>query len=171
MYSREELLSSTCSTANISVAMVDRSPPKFCLHFWGILHIIENNALHKVAYLCIHASMDDMTEQGSIVPSCWAAHAELRTWLGWTMPSYVNLLQPHLPIVVSVTSSDCSNTGEFYPHIPLQNFSECLRVQDVVTFYQHQCKITWVQLCFQCLHQWLLIITIATLRSYRAMLQ
>ena len=28
-----ELLSTTCRTVNISVAMVDRSPPKFCLHF------------------------------------------------------------------------------------------------------------------------------------------
>ena len=46
-----------------------------------------------------------------------------------------------------------------------------LQVQDVVTFYQHQCKITRVQLCFQYLHQWLLIITIATLRSCGAMLQ
>ena len=72
--------------------------------------------------LCIHATMDDMPEQGSTVSSCWAAHAELRTWFGWIVPSCVSLLQPHLPIVVSVTSSECSNTREFYPHIPLQTF-------------------------------------------------
>ena len=121
-FNSAELLSIICRTANISVAMVDRSLPKFCLHFWGILCIIENSALQKVAYLCIHASMDDMTEHGSTVPSCWAAYAELRTWLGWTVPSCVRLFQPYLPIVVSVTSSKCSNTGEFYPHIPLQTF-------------------------------------------------
>ena len=121
-FNSAELLSITCRTANISVAMVDRSPPKFCLHFWGILYIIENSALQSVAYLCIHASMDDITEQGSTMPSCWATHAELRTWLGWIVPSCVSLLQPHLPIVVSVTSSECSNTIEFYPHIPLQTF-------------------------------------------------
>ena len=69
-FNSAKLLSITCRIANISVAMVDRSPPKFCLHFWGILRIIENSALQKVAYLCIHASMDDMTEQGSTMPSC-----------------------------------------------------------------------------------------------------
>ena len=103
-FNNVELLSITCRTVNIIVAMVDKSPLKFCLHFWGILRIIKNNALQNFAYLCIHVSMDDMTEQGSIVLSC------------------VSLLQPHLPIVVSVTSSECSNTGEFYPYIPLQTF-------------------------------------------------
>ena len=61
-FNSAELLSITCRTTNISVAMVDSSPPKFCLHFWGILYIIENSALQKVAYLCIHVSIDDMTE-------------------------------------------------------------------------------------------------------------
>ena len=81
-FNSAELLNITCRTANISVAMVDKSPPKFCLHFWGILRIIENSALQKVAYLCIHASMDDMTEQGLTVSSCWAAHVELFTIFG-----------------------------------------------------------------------------------------
>ena len=61
-FNSAELLSITCRTTNISVAMVDSSAPKFCLHFWGILYIIENSALQKVAYLCIHVSIDDMTE-------------------------------------------------------------------------------------------------------------
>ena len=104
-----------------SVAIMDSSPPKFCLHFWEILCILKNSALQKVAYLCIHVIMDDMTEQGSIVSSCWAAHAELRTWLGWTVPSYVSLLQPYLPNAI-ITSSECSNIGEFYLYIPLQTF-------------------------------------------------
>ena len=120
-FNSAKLLSSTCSIVNISVAMVDSSLPKFCLNFWGILYILENSALQKVAYLCIHVSMDDMTEQGSTVPSYWAAHAELQTWLGWTMSSCVSLLQTHLPNA-TITSSECSNTGEFYPHIPLQTF-------------------------------------------------
>ena len=54
----------------------------------------------------------------------------------------------------------------------LTNFSESLcEYKILVTFSQHQCKITRVQLCFQGLHQWLLIITIATLGSCEAMLQ
>ena len=61
-FNSAELLSITCKTVNINVVMVDSSPPIFCLHFWGILCIIENNALQKVAYLCIHVSMNDMTE-------------------------------------------------------------------------------------------------------------
>ena len=69
-FNSAKLLSIICRATNISVAMVDSSPPKFCLHFWGILRIIENNALQKVAYLCIHVSMDDMIEDNSIVPSC-----------------------------------------------------------------------------------------------------
>ena len=105
----------------LSVAMMDSSPPKFCLHFWGILCILENSALQNVAYLFIHVSMDDMTEQGSIMPSCWAAHAKLWTWLCWTVSSCVSFLQPHLPND-SITSNECSNTREFYPHIPLQTF-------------------------------------------------
>ena len=158
-------------TANISVAMVDNSPLKFCLHFWEILCILENNALQNVTYLCIHINMDDMTGQGSTVLSCWATYAELRIWLGWIVPSCVSLLQPHLPNV-TITSSKCSNTREFYPHIPLQTWiRESLRVQNVVTFSQHQCKITWRKLCFHGLHQWLPIITIATLGSFGAMLQ
>ena len=99
-FNSAELLSTTCRTMNISVAMVDSSPPKFCLHFWAILYIIENNALQKVAYMCIQVSMDDMTEQGSTMLSCWVAHIELRTWLGWTVLSCVSLLQPHLTIVL-----------------------------------------------------------------------
>ena len=59
----------------------------------------------------------------------------------------------------------------FIPIFPYKLFSESLRVQDVVTFSQHQCKITRVQLCFQGLHQWLPIIIIAILGSCRAMLQ
>ena len=95
----------------------------------------------------------------------------LRTWLGWIVPSCVSRLQPHLPNA-TITSSECSNTREFYPHIPLQTWiRESLRVQNVVTFSQHQCKITWRKLCFHGLHQWLPIITIATLGSFGAMLQ
>ena len=117
-FNSAELLSIISRTANISVAMVDSSPSKFCLHFRGILNILENNALQKSAYLCIHMSMDDMTEQGSTVPSCWAAHAELRTWLGWIVSSCVSLLQTYLPNA-TITSTECSNIGKFYPHIPL----------------------------------------------------
>ena len=142
-----ELLSSICRTANISVAMVDSTPLSTCLNFWGILCILENSALQKVAYLCIHVSMDDMTRQGSTVWSCWAAYAELRTWLGWTVPSCVSLLQPHLPNA-TITSSECSKTGEFIPIFPYKLFRESLRVQNLVTFSQHQCKITWRKLCF-----------------------
>ena len=120
-FNSAELLSIISRTANISVAMVDNSPSKFCLHFRGILNILENNALQKSAYLCIHMSMDDMTEQGSTVPSCWAAHAELRTWLGWIVSSCVSLLQTYLPNA-TITSTECSNTGEFYLHILLQTF-------------------------------------------------
>ena len=116
-----ELLSITCRTANINIAMVDNSPPKFCLHFWGVLCILKNSALQKVAYLCIHVSMDAMTKQGSTVLICWAAHVELRTWLGWSVLRCVSLFQTHLPNA-TITSSECSNTGEFYPHIPLQTF-------------------------------------------------
>ena len=120
-FDNAKLLSSTCRTTNISVAMVDNSPPKFCLNFWRILYILENSALQKVAYLCIHVSMDDMTEQSSIVLSCWATHVELQIELGWIVPGCVSLLQPHLPNA-TIMSSECSNTGEFYPHIPLQTF-------------------------------------------------
>ena len=120
-FNNAELLSITSKTANISVAMMDSSPPKFCLHFQGILCILENSALQKFAYLCFHVSMDDMTEQGSTVPSCWAAHAELRTWLGWIMLSCASLLQTHLPNA-TITSTECSNTREFYLHILLQTF-------------------------------------------------
>ena len=120
-FNSAELLSIISRTANISVAMMDSSPPKFCLHFWGILFILENSALQKFAYLCFHVSMDDMTEQGSTVPSCWAAHAELRTWLGWIMSSCVSLLQTHLPNA-TIMSIECSNTREFYLHILLQTF-------------------------------------------------
>ena len=81
-FNSAELLRITYKIVNINVVMVDSSPPIFCLHFWGILYIIENNALQKVVYLCIHVSMNDMIEQGSTVLSCWAAHAELWTWLG-----------------------------------------------------------------------------------------
>ena len=116
-----ELLSFTCRTANISAAIANSSPPKFYLHFWGVLCILENSALQKVAYLCIHVSMDAMTKQGSTVLSCWAAHAKLRTWLGWSVPRCVSLLQTHLPNAI-ITSNECSNTGEFYPYIPLQTF-------------------------------------------------
>ena len=65
-----ELLIITFITMTISVATVDSSPPKFCLHFQGILCILENSALQKFAYLCFHVSMDDMTEQGSTVTNC-----------------------------------------------------------------------------------------------------
>ena len=68
-FNSAELLSSTCRTVNISVAMVDSLPPKFCLNFWGILYILENSVLQKVAYLCIHVSVDDVTGQGSTVSS------------------------------------------------------------------------------------------------------
>ena len=54
---------------------------------------------------------------------------------------------------------------------PYKLFKESLQVQNVITFFQHQCKITWRKLCFQDLHQWFPIITIATLGSFRAMLQ
>ena len=153
-----------------SVAMMDSLPPNICLHFWRVLCILENSALQNVAYLFIHVSMDDMTGQGSIVSSCWAAHAELRTWLRRTVPSCVSLFQPHLPNA-SITSSECSNNREFYPLFPYKLFRESLQVENVVTFSQHQCKITWRKLCFQVLHQWLLIITIAILGSFQAMLQ
>ena len=128
-----ELLSITCRTANINIAMVDNLPPKFCLHFWGVLCILENSALQKVAYLCIHVSMDVMTKQGSTVPSYWVAHAELRTWLGWTVPSCVSLLQPYLPNA-TIRSIEYSNTGEFIPIFPYKLFMEPLRVQNLVTF-------------------------------------
>ena len=124
-----KLLSSTCKIANISVAMVDSSPPKFCLNFWGILYILEYSALQKVAYLCIHVSVDDMTGQGSTVPSCWAGHTGLRTWLGWTESSCVSLLQPHLPNA-TIASSECSNIGEFIPIFPYKLFRESLWVQN-----------------------------------------
>ena len=153
-----KLLSSTCSTTNISVAIVDSLPPKFCLNFWGILYILENSALQKVAYLCIHVNVDDMTRQGSTVSSCWAAHAELQTWLGWTVSSCNSLLQPLLPNA-TIASNECSNTGEFIPIFPYKLFKKSLWVQNLVTFSQHQCKITWKKLCFQGLHQWLPIIT------------
>ena len=104
------------------VVMMESSTPKFCLHFWRILCILENSALQNVAYLFIHVSMDDMTGQGSIVEyTSLAAHAELRTWLHWTVPSCVSLLQPHLPNA-SIMSSECSNSREFYPPISLQTF-------------------------------------------------
>ena len=60
-FNNVKLLSSICKTVNISVAVVDSSPPRFFLNFWGILCILENSALQKVAYLCIDVSMDDMT--------------------------------------------------------------------------------------------------------------
>ena len=46
---------------------MDSLPQKICLHFRGVLYILENSALQNVAYLFIHVSMDDMTGQGSIV--------------------------------------------------------------------------------------------------------
>ena len=49
--------------------MLDSSPLRFFLNFWGILYILENSALQKVAYLCIDVNMDYMIGQGSIVPS------------------------------------------------------------------------------------------------------
>ena len=105
-----------------SVAMMDSLPQKICLHFRGVLCILENSALQNVAYLFIHVSMDDMTGQGSIVEyTSWAAHAELRTWLRRTVPSCVSLLQPHLPNA-SIMSSECSNSREFYPPVSLQTF-------------------------------------------------
>ena len=61
-FNSAELLRVTCRTTYINVAMMDSSPPKFCLHFWGTLCIIENSASQKVAYLCIHENMDDMTK-------------------------------------------------------------------------------------------------------------
>ena len=54
---------------------------------------------------------------------------------------------------------------------PYKLFRESLRVQNVIKFFQHQCKITWRKLCFRDLHQWFPIITIATLGSFGAMLQ
>ena len=169
-FNNAELLSVTCRTVNISVAMVDSSSPKFCLNFWGILCILGNNALQKVTYLCIHVSVDDMAGQGSTASSYWATYAELQTWLGWIVPRCVSLLQPHLPNA-SITSSECSNTVEFISIFPYKLFRESLQIQNLVTFSQHQCKITWRKLCFQGLHQWLSIITIATLGSFWAMLQ
>ena len=59
----------------------------------------------------------------------------------------------------------------FIPLFPYKLFRESLQVENVVTFSQHQCKITWRKLCFQVLHQWLPIITIAILGSFQAMLQ
>ena len=63
-FNSAELLSITSRIVNISVAMMDSSPLKFCLHFRGILCILENSALQKVACLCIDVSVDDMTGQG-----------------------------------------------------------------------------------------------------------
>ena len=51
-------LSSTCSIVNIIVVMVDSSPPKLMLKLsMDALHP-ENGALQRVAYLCIHVSVD-----------------------------------------------------------------------------------------------------------------
>ena len=165
-FNSAELLSSTCRTANINIAMEDSSPPKFCLNFWGILCILENSASQKV---CISMYSRERGWYDWIVPSCWAAHAELRTWLGWIVSSCVSPLQPHLPNA-TITSSECNNTREFIPIFPYKLFREFLRVQNLVTFSQNQYKITWRKLCFQGLHQWLPIVTIATLESFGAML-
>ena len=52
---------------------------KFFINFSGILCILENSALWKVAYLCIDVSVNDMIGQGETVLSYWTAYAELRT--------------------------------------------------------------------------------------------
>ena len=156
-----ELLSSTCRTTNINVAMVDSSPLK-------LMHKLFRNALHPWKW-CIAKGCTSVysREYGWVLV---VKVQQCRTWLGWTVLSCVSLLQPYLPNA-TIRSSECSNTGEFIPVFPYKLFRESLQVQNLVTFSQHQCKITWRKLCFQGLHQWLLIIKIATSGSFGAMLQ
>ena len=66
----------------LHLTWLDKTVPSYVkciINFSRILCILENSALQKDAYLCIDMSVDDITWQGSTVPSCWVAHAELRT--------------------------------------------------------------------------------------------
>ena len=71
-------------------------------------------------------------------------------------------------IVLRATS--VATLESFIPIFPYKLFRESLQVQNVVTYSIHQGKITLRTLCFQVLHQWLPIITIAILGSFRVML-
>ena len=77
----------------------------------------------------------------------------------WVVLAFSNLTCQMLVLwAVSVATVE-----SFIPLFPYKLFKESLQVENVVTFSQHQCKITWRKLCFQVLHQWLSIITIVIL--------
>ena len=166
-FNNAELLSITCRTANISVAMVDSSPPKFCLHFWGVLCILENYALHICVFMWAWMLWLNRVQQ------YWAIEQHMQNCEHDLDDQCRDVLafSKHTCQMLLLRAVSVATLESFILIFPYKLFRESLRVQNVVTFFQHQCKITWRKLCFQGLHQWLLIITIATLGGFGAMLQ
>ena len=147
-FNSAELLSITCRTTNISVAMVGSSPPKFCLHFWK-----QCIAKGCISLYSREHGWYDWTGFNSVELLSSTYRTTNMTWL-----NSAELCQPSptsLDHCIVLRSASVATLESFIPIFPYKLFSESLQVQDVVTFSQHQCKITRVQLCFQGLHQWL----------------